>query len=99
MLRTEMSTTPKWLRPVAIVALLWNLLGCGALAADLMLTPDDVARMQAAQRTLHEARPVWSVIGTVIAVTTGVLGSLGLLLARRWAHPWWPRSPASSCRT
>ena len=35
--------SPKWLRPVAIVALVWNLLGCAAFLSDLTLTPADVA--------------------------------------------------------
>ncbi|GGZ61217.1 hypothetical protein GCM10008101_13990 [Lysobacter xinjiangensis] len=82
-----MTDTPKWLRPLAAVALLWNLLGCAAFAADMMLTPDDVARMDVVQRAMYEARPAWSVIGTAAAVIGGALGSLGLLLSRRWAYP------------
>ena len=56
-----MTDRPKWLRPLAVVALLWNLLGCAAFAADMMLTPDDVARMDVVQRAIYEARPAWSV--------------------------------------
>lgn len=82
-----MNAPPKWLRPVAVVALLWNLLGCLAFVSDLAMSSADVERLDAAQRALHEARPGWSVAGTGLAVVGGALGSLGLLLRRRWAMP------------
>ena len=43
-----MNTPPKWFTVVAVVALLWNLLGCFAIAADLMLSPADVLLLFAA---------------------------------------------------
>lgn len=81
-----MNGVPRWFTIVAAVALLWNLLGCFAIASDLILTPQDVAAMPAPQRALYEARPGWSVAGSVLAVVAGALGSLGLLLRRKWAH-------------
>lgn len=78
---------PRWFKVAAVVALLWNLMGCAAYLADVMLTDDDVAKMNDSQRTLYESRPAWSVAGTAIAVWGGALGSLALLLRRRWALP------------
>lgn len=80
--------TPKWFRPVAIVALLWNLLGCAAYLADVSLKPEDVAKLPAAQQALYAARPAWSVGATAVAVWCGALGSLGLAMRKRWAS--WP---------
>ncbi len=82
-----MEQTPKWLRPVAIAALLWNLLGCAAYLSDVMLTPEAVAKMDAAQQALYAARPAWSVAATAIAVWGGAAGCLGLIMRRRWATP------------
>ena len=59
---------PKWFLPVAIAALLWNLLGCAAYLSNVMLTPEAVARMSAAQQAMYAARPAWSVAATAIAV-------------------------------
>lgn len=50
-----------------------------------MLTPQDVAAFPDAQRALHAARPAWAVIATAVAVIGGALGSIALLLRRRWA--------------
>ncbi len=81
-----MSSPPKWFKPVAIVALLWNLLGCFAYLSDVSLTPEDVAKMSAAQQALYNARPAWAVAATAIAVWGGALGSIGLIFRKRWSH-------------
>jgi len=80
-----MGPTPKWYLPVAIVALLWNLMGCAAYLADVMMTPADIAKLSAAQQAMYAARPAWSVAATATAVWIGALGCLGLILRKRWA--------------
>jgi hypothetical protein len=62
---------PKWFRPLAVVALIWNLLGCAAYLADVTLTAEDVARMTPAQQELYAARPKWAVAATATAVWAG----------------------------
>lgn len=82
-----MNPAPKWYLPVAILALLWNLLGCAAYLGDVMLTPDDIAKMSPEQQALYAARPAWAVAATAIAVWGGAAGCLGLVLRKRWALP------------
>jgi len=82
-----MTQTPKWYMPVTILALVWNLIGCAAYLADVMLTPEQVAQMPADQQALYAARPAWAVAAYAIAVWGGALGSLGLVLKKRWASP------------
>ena len=82
-----MEQPPKWFLPVAIAALLWNLLGCAAYLSDVMLTPEDIAKMTADQQALYAARPSWSVAATAIAVWGGAAGCLGLIMRKRWALP------------
>jgi len=82
-----MEHAPKWFMPVAITALLWNLIGCAAYLGDVMLTPEDIAKLTAAQQAMYAARPAWSVGATAIAVWGGAAGCLGLILRKRWAMP------------
>ena len=82
-----MNAPPKWFKIVAAIALLWNLLGCFAFASDLKLSPDDVAKLSAAQQTLYAARAGWAVAATAVAVLGGALGCIGLLMRRKWALP------------
>ncbi|HWG34318.1 MAG TPA: hypothetical protein VN650_09130 [Gemmatimonadaceae bacterium] len=82
-----MTATPKWLKPIGIIALIWNLIGVIAFVMDLRLTPADVAKLSAAQQAMYAARPAWSVAATGIAVCAGALGCIGLIIGKRWAHP------------
>ena len=80
-----MSQAPKWFKVVAILALLWNLLGCAAYLVDAMMTPEAAAKLPPAQQELYKSRPSWAVGATAVAVWFGALGSLGLILRKRWA--------------
>ena len=82
-----MEQAPKWFLPVAITALLWNLIGCAAYLGDVMLTPEDVAKLTAAQQAMYAARPAWSVGATAVAVWGGAAGCVGLIMRRGWAMP------------
>lgn len=77
--------SPSWLKPVAIVALLWNLLGCVAYLSDVTMSAEAVAQLTPEQQALYQSRPAWAVSATAIAVWGGALGSIGLFLRRRWA--------------
>lgn len=82
-----MNAAPKWYLPTAIVALLWNLLGCAAYLSDVRLTPEDIAKMSAAQQALYNARPAWAVAAMAIAVWGGAAGCVALIWRKRWATP------------
>lgn len=82
-----MPNVPKWFMPVAVLALLWNLLGCFMIGQDVMLTPEDIAKLPPDMQAVNAGREAWMVIGSVVGVVAGALGSLGLVLRRRWATP------------
>ena len=81
------STAPKWLTATAILALIWNALGCVAYLADVRTTPEEIAALPLAQQQLLASRPAWAIAGSAVAVWAGLFGSLGLVLRRRWAFP------------
>jgi len=72
---------------VAVLALLWNLFGLFSFYYHFTATPDIVATWPAEQQTIFAATPRWIFVPFAIATIGGVLGSLGLLLRRRWAVP------------
>lgn len=82
-----MSSSPSWLKPIAIVALLWNLLGCVAYLSDVTMSAEAVAQLTPEQQALYASRPAWAVSATAVAVWGGALGSIGLFLLKRWAVP------------
>lgn len=70
---------------IAVVALLWNLLGVVMFVMQVGMTPEQLAALPADQRSLYEAAPPWVNIAFGVAVFGGVLGALGLLMKKRWA--------------
>ena len=76
---------PGWFWAVSALALLWNLFGLAMFYLSITMTPEQLAQLPAAQREVTEGYPtwLWGVYG--VAVVTGTLGSLLLLLRRKLA--------------
>jgi hypothetical protein len=77
---------PKWFTPVAVVALLWNLLGCFAVLSDALTAYKGLDAANAAQQAAEAARPAWGAIASAAAVLAGALGCVGLILRRHWSR-------------
>ena len=82
-----MTAAPRWFVPVAVLALLWNALGCAAYLSDVTITPADLANMSADQQALYAARPAWAISATAFAVWGGAAGCVGLIVRKAWALP------------
>ena len=74
---------PRWYWLVAVLGLLWNLIGLAAFVGQLAVDPDT---LPAAQREFYAATPAWATAAFATAVG-GVIGCIALLLRRRWAMP------------
>jgi len=75
---------PGWLRIVALLALLWNLVGVyfylvhvGTIAGPAM---------SAADEALRGTMPAWATACFAVGVFGGSLGSVGLLLLKSWSR-------------
>ena len=71
---------------VAVLALLWNLVGLLSFYTHFTAGPDAIATWPEAQQQIVAATPGWIFVPFAIATIGGVLGSLGLLLGKRWAE-------------
>lgn len=72
---------PGWLRIVAALALVWNLIGVYFYLASVGMVPAPDPAMAAE----NAAQPAW-VTGTfAVCVFAGTLGSLGLLMLKSWS--------------
>ncbi len=72
---------------IAVIAILWNLMGVSAFLMDMMVTPEQLADMDEGMRSLHESSPIYQKIVYGLAVFTGLLGSIALALRKSWAIP------------
>jgi len=81
------SSAPKWFSIVAILALVWNLMGVGAYLMRAYRGDEAIAALSEAERAYLEAVPAWATAAFAFAVWGGALGSLALVLKKAWAYP------------
>lgn len=82
-----MTKRPMWFRVVSVLAVLWNLFGLWSFYTHVTATPGVIATWPEVQQRIAEVTPGWIFVPFAIATLGGTLGSLGLLLGRRWATP------------
>lgn len=72
---------------MAILALLWNLLGCVFFLTELFAQEAMMESMTVAQKEWARSIPRWIYFVYGAAVLTGVVGSIGLIARKSWAIP------------
>ncbi len=79
-------SVPGWYWAVAVLALLWEAMGCYAYLTAVTMKAGDMAGYTSAQRAVFEATPAWVWAAYAVAVWVGLAGALALLMRRRWAR-------------
>ena len=77
---------PVWFWIIAVIALLWNIMGIGAYLSQILMTPEMMAILPQDQQDMYANLPSWYLVVFAIAVFAGSLGCLGLLLRKKWAY-------------
>tara|TARA_R110000772_G_scaffold20725_7_gene57586 strand:+ start:1959 stop:2390 length:432 start_codon:yes stop_codon:yes gene_type:complete len=79
---TQDRKTPIWFWIIGIVALIWNGLGVGAYASDIIMSAEDFAKLTEVEQNLFANRPYWATAAFAVAVIAGFGGSVMMLLRR-----------------
>lgn len=86
-MNSSSSPAPRWFTVVAILAVLWNLMGVAAFFMQLNMSPEALAAMPEAQQALYNSYPTWALAAFAVGVFGGALGSLLLVLKKNLAGP------------
>lgn len=78
---------PTWFWVVSVIALLWNLIGVMNYLNQAFNQVALLESMNQAQREAFEGIPAWATAAFAIAVFSGTLASIGLLVRKKWARP------------
>ena len=78
---------PVWYWVVSGILLVWNLIGCGACFSQMAMPPEKIATLPEAQRDAWLAMPAVAKAAYAVAVGTGLLGAIALLLRSLAAGP------------
>jgi hypothetical protein len=81
--KTE-SAVPLWYWVIAAVALLWNLLGCAFFGIEIFAQEAMMESMTEDQKEWARSIPGWIYFVYGLAVSTGLVGSIGLFMRRGW---------------
>ncbi len=78
---------PTWFWVVSIIALLWNLVGVFNYLNQAFNQVAVLESLDQAQREAFEGIPAWATAAFAIAVFSGTLACIGLLVRKKWAKP------------
>ncbi len=81
------SGTPTWFWVAAVLALLFELVGCYFYLAEVRLTDAQIAGLPIDQGAMLAARPAAYYAALAVAVWVGLAGTVLLLMRRRLAEP------------
>ena len=81
------ASPPVWFWVISIFALLWFLMDTSAFFMRVLMTDEGLKAMPENQQHLYRNMPVWVNVVFAGEVFGGVLGSMGLLLKKKWALP------------
>ncbi len=76
-------TTSFWI--IASIALIWNLMGLLVFIGNLFITPEMLQQLPEKQQALYTDVPLWATLAFAIAVVTGTLGCITLLLKKSFS--------------
>ena len=78
---------PGWYMPVVIVLLLWNLMGIASFYMHVFISEEALAALPANEAALFDQYPMWTKLAFAISVFGGGLGTIGLIMKKKWSKP------------
>ena len=82
---TTKPTTVFWI--ISIIALFWNIMGVIAYLGQAYMTDEAKALLPEGDQAYYANVPAWVTAAFAIAVFTGFLGSVALIIKKKWAKP------------
>ncbi|WP_108869221.1 hypothetical protein [Aquimarina aquimarini] len=76
---------PVWFWVIGIIALLWNIMGVMAYIGQAFITNEALALLPENEQNFYKNTPIWVTAAFAIAVFSGTLGCIALLVRRKWA--------------
>ncbi|UKM63995.1 hypothetical protein GSB9_00542 [Flavobacteriaceae bacterium GSB9] len=83
---TSRTKPPLWFWIVSVIALLWNAMGVNQYIGQAYKTETWQSALTPEQIETISNYPAWLTAAFAIAVFTGAIGSIGLLLRKKWAY-------------
>lgn len=76
---------PIWFWVIAILFLLWNIMGVFSFYVHTFITEEALTKLPEPESALYGEYPFWTTLVFAVAVLAGLVGSLALILKKKWA--------------
>ena len=76
-------TTAFWI--IAVLALAWNIMGVLAYIGQAYMTDEGYALLSEGEQAYHDNVPAWVTAAFAIAVFSGALACIAMLMRKKWA--------------
>ena len=83
---SSINKPPLYFWAVSIIALIWNAFGSYNYLAQAFMTSGQLEQLPNTDQNLYANLPAWYISAFAIAVFAGLLGSISLLIRKRWAY-------------
>lgn len=83
---TSLNKPPAYFWIVSIIAFLWNAFGVYNYLTHAFMDETQLTELSKTEQTIYIDLPAWYISVFAIAVFAGLLGSIALLLRKRWAY-------------
>lgn len=77
---------PSFFWAVGVIAFLWYAFGVYNFLMHAFLTSEALSQLSSADQVFHDNLPAWYISAFALAVFTGLIGSIALLIRKRWAY-------------
>lgn len=78
--------SPLWFWITATISLLWNIIGLLSFVGHLFIAEFGIQELTNSEVALYDEYSWWTHIVFAVAVFSGFVGSLGLLLRKHWSY-------------
>ena len=78
--------SPLWFWITATISLLWNIIGLISFVGHLFIAEFGIQELTNSEVALYDEYSWWTHIVFAVAVFSGFIGSLGLLLRKHWSY-------------
>lgn len=79
---------PTWFKVIAIIALLWNIMGVLSFFMHVFMPDEAIAALPEKEQALYGEYPLWTNIVFALATIAGLLGAIGLVMKKKWSKPF-----------
>jgi len=84
-MENQNSAIPKWFMALAILMVLWNLMGIASFFMHTFISAEALQTLPVVEQELYNSYPLWTKIIFAIATFGGLFGSIGLVMKKQWA--------------